>query len=129
MKQILLDPRLRTTIDGAFTSRCTIATPDFTLNVAKQKVPDGNFTTVSGLSNLACRIGPLIELRPTDTERRGAEVSKLITVRQCKLNGYFPSIVANTHFAQVDDVDYPIIGVEHDGNRFSTRLRLEVVTP
>ncbi len=129
MKQILLDNRLRAAIDGAFTSRCTIATPDFTTNAAKQKVPDGNFTTVSGLANLACRISPLIELRPTDTERRGTEVIKLITVRQCKLNGYFPSIVADTHYAQVDGTNFPIIGVEHDGNRFSTRLRLQVVTP
>jgi len=128
MKQILLDPRLRTTIDGAFTSRCTIATPGFTTTVAKQKIP-GTPVPVSGLSSIACRIGPLIELRPTDTERRGAEVVKLVQVRQCKLNGYFPTIIANQHLAQVDGTDFPIIGVEHDGNRFSTRLRLQVITP
>jgi len=124
----LIDNRMRATLDGMYPSRCTVATQTFTTNKANQKVPSGE-TAVAGLVNISCRIGPLIELRPTDKERRSSDANILVTARQCKLNGYFSTIKANAMVAQVDGVSYPIVGVEHDGNLHSTRLRLEIITP
>ena len=128
MRPIINTGRLQTSMGDFYPSRCTIATQLYTTNAANQLVPSGE-APIGGLVNISCRLGPLIRERPTDLERRGSDVSSLKTSRQCKLNGYFPQIVANTMVAQVDDISYSIVGVEHDGSRFTTRLRLEIVTP
>ena len=124
----LVDNRLLAAISDAFPSRCTITIQLYTENAAKQQVPDGE-SNVTGLVNIPCRIGPLIEIRPTDSENRRADISAITTARQCKLLGFFSIIQPNVHRAVVDDVSYPIVGVEYDGNRLTTRLRLEVIIP
>jgi|SRR3990167_364679 len=124
----LFDNRLRASIQDAFPSRCTIVAQDYTVNAANQKVQSGE-TAVAGLTDIYCRIGPLIEIRPTDSESRKSDISSLRTARQCKLLGHFPQIQANVHRAVVDGVSYPIVGIEADGSQISTRMRLEVIIP
>lgn len=124
----LLDNRLKAQIQDHFPSRCTIVAQQYTVTAANQKIPSGE-APVEGLSNIYCRLGPLIEIRPTDSEIRRSDMSTLRTARQCKLLGHFPEILATVHKAVVDGVSFPIVGVEADGNQLSTRLRLEVVIP
>ena len=126
----LIDPRLRASLQDDFPSRCTIQNVVHVVSMANQEVPDpASATDVAGLVNIQCRIAPLIEQRPTDNENLPSDIQELYVQRQCKLNGYFPSITPRSMQAIVDGVAYIIRGVEHDGARFSTRLRLEISTP
>ena len=125
----LIDNRLRAHIHDAFPSRCTISTPNTTTNSANQEIPDGTYSAVAGLSSIYCRIGPLIEIRPTDSEVRTSKAVVLRRIRQCVLLGNFPTITPDTHFAIVDGLAYPIVGIDGDGSRLATRLRLEIVNP
>lgn len=125
----LIDNRLRANIQDTFPSRCTISTPNTTTSSANQEVPDGTYSAVAGLSNIYCRIGPLIEIRPTDSEVRTSKAVILRRIRQCVLLGDYPTITPDVHFAIVDGLAYPIVGIDGDGSSLATRLRLEIVSP
>lgn len=57
------------------------------------------------------------------------ETLESVLKRTVKLNGYYPTIQVRTHRAVVDGVAYLIRGVEHDSERYSTRLQVEVLKP
>jgi hypothetical protein len=122
------DNRLLASLRDHFPSRCTIVTQDYTPSAANEQVPSGE-TAVAGLVDISCRLGPLIEIRPTDSENRGADVSVIRIARQCKLLGHYSEIQPNVHKAVVDGISYPIVGVESDGSQLTTRMRLEIIQP
>src|SRR5438105_4097479 len=124
----LLDPRLGATVSDGFPSRCTIQSIPKTAAASGQPVL-GVPVDVDGMTKISCRIGPLILIRPTDNENRTNRIQESYLARQLKLDGYFPAILVRDMQAVVDGITYPIRGVEHDGNQFSTRLRLEVIKP
>ena len=124
----LIDPRLRSSISDAHApSRCTVQTITYTNSASNQPIPTGA-VDLAGVVNVECSLGALIRLRPTDTQVRTGGVEDVRTLRQCRLNGYFPVVVPGMQ-AVVDSVIYPIIGVDCDSLRFSTRLRLEIIEP
>jgi hypothetical protein len=124
----LIDPRLRWDIPEIWPSKCTIQQITFTQTASNQDIQSG-VTDVTGMKNIPCLMAPLIELRPTDDESRIAQIEDRNQRRQIKLNGYFPTIVSRTMQAVVDGKIWPIRGVEHDSLHFSTRLKVEIVTP
>lgn len=127
MRQIL-DSRLRVGIPEHWPSLCTIRSVNYTLTASQQRVK-GGVSTVAGMINIPCRIAAFIETRMTDDERRTNNVLAKIIRRTLKLNGYFPTIDTRRMVAVVDGTTYEIRGVEHDSEKFSTRLRLEILTP
>lgn len=124
----LLDPRLRGSIPDHWPSVCTILAVTYTTNDDNQTIPSG-VVAVEGLVDIPCRIGPIIKERPTDDEIRTQDIYSDFTRRYLKLNKYCPEIMERIQQAVVDDVTYEIRGVEHDSERFSTRLRLEIIEP
>jgi hypothetical protein len=73
-------------------------------------------------------MAPFITLRPDDTQIRDQAVTENLKRRNCKLNSYQPTIV-NDMFCLIDGDNYRIVGTEHDGCHFSTRLHLELIAP
>jgi hypothetical protein len=124
----ILDPRLMGALVNVWPSRCTIQEIATSDSDSGQPVPTGA-SDVSGHINLPCRLGPLVEIRPTDNASLSYGASGRFTRRQLKLAGYFPSINPDTMQAVVDGVTYPIRGIESDSQNFSTRLLLDLVTP
>jgi len=123
----LIDPRMRTRLRGYWPSICTVQLEKFVQEESGQQKQTGG-SDIDGLTKIPCRIGPLIEVRPTDDEIRAGGVVEEYRRRQCKLDGFFPNIQPSGMQAVVDGVVYPIRGVEHDSEKFSTRLKLEVLT-
>jgi hypothetical protein len=74
-------------------------------------------------------MAPFIETRMTDDEQRTQAVEAKIVRRTVKLNGYFPSIDTRRMVAKIDGILFHIRGVEADSMKYSTRLRLEILTP
>jgi hypothetical protein len=121
----MVDPRLHQQLHDHFPSRCTIQVPTFTTSASNQKIP-GPPVNLQDHTDIPCRIGPIIEIRPTDDQIRQSETTEDYKRRQCKLNGFYPAIQEGM-IALVDGYVYPVRGAEADGNGFSTRLKLEVV--
>lgn len=124
-----LDPRLKANLQDFYPSVCTILTKDRTQNESSGQWQDGTLAPVAGLSNLSCRIGPLILIRPTDTEERTSKDTAVLKTRQLKINGYFPQIDVTTMCVRVDGITYSILGEEEDGSQLTTRLRLQIIEP
>ncbi len=124
----LIDPRLRSAIPDHWPDKCTIVQVLYRTTESNQQIPRG-FVPVAGMVDIPCRIGPIIEVRPSDDEIRVTNVIEQYRRRQLKLNKYLPQIVPREMQALVDGVYYPIRGLEHDGSKFTTRLKLEVITP
>jgi hypothetical protein len=66
---------------------------------------------------------------PADGEDITSAVIEGKTLRNLKINGYFPEIEARTMVAIVDGVEYMIRTVEADSQMYCTRLKLEIVEP
>lgn len=126
----LFDPRLRTATEILWPSLCTIQTVTYTLSADNQRVPSGA-TNVTGIVDIPARSGPAVRERPTDDLNRfsGQVVSEYHLRRHVDLNGYFPQILPEVMQAVIDGVTYPIRGVEHDGQHWITRIKVEITTP
>jgi len=101
-------------------------------DAANQPIP-GNPTLLVG--NVECRIGPLILIRPTDAEVRDQKITENYAHREVKINKYLPQILPSLTEIEVWTPPHQVIerwhivGVEEDGNKFSTRVRVEVIKP
>lgn len=124
----ILDPRLKSVMPEMWPSSCAIVAVTYTPDDSNQPVPTGT-TNVPGMEDIECRLGPLFEVRPDDKEIRLDHITQLTLQREIKLNGYYPAILPHTMQAIVGGVTYNIAGTEADGNSFSTRLRVEIITP
>lgn len=80
------------------------------------------------LDSIPCRLGPLVLIRPMQSESREEGAIADYTGRHLKLSGYYPSIEIRTMVVLIDGVTYQIRGIEHDSQNFSTRLHIENVT-
>lgn len=128
MRYPLVDNRLRKRIMQHWPSRCNIQSVNYTVTASNQQVPNG-YTDIVGLYDIPCRLGPFIDTRLTDNERRTDNVISHVLSRRCKLGGYYPDIDTRRMVASVDGNVYQIRGIEHDSERAHTSLRLEVITP
>lgn len=127
----LMDPRLRRAIPMAWPSLCSIQTILTTTSASYQETPSGG-SDIVGLQEIPCRLEPLTQGRGSisDDLQRGGVVQEYHIKRHLDLNGYFPQIVADGSMqAVVNGETFPIRGVDSDGQRYITRLRLEVVNP
>jgi Glu-tRNA(Gln) amidotransferase subunit E-like FAD-binding protein len=124
----LIHPYLRHAIPQMWPSRCTIQLVTSVADVSGQIMQTGA-SNVRGMVNIPCRLGPIIEIRPSDNEVRTQDVQESYVRRQLKLNAYLPQIRERVHQAVVDGEVYPIMGVESDSEKFSTRLKVERVSP
>lgn len=124
----ITDPRLRIALHRLWPSTCTIQLILTTTSTANQAVPSGA-STVSGMDEIPCRIAPIVRERPTDDLAVRTVVDEYHVRRHVLLNGYFPTIKVDEMQAVIDGVTYPIRGVDFDGNRFTTRLKVEIVRP
>lgn len=86
-------------------------------------IPDPNMTDVR------CRVVPIIMLRPTDTEHRGDAVTTQDEDRHISLLGFYPDINPQIHDFVVGAISYRILGVEFDGNLLITRLKVAFLRP
>lgn len=127
----LLDPRMTTRLMDDWSSSCTIqiATGIGGTSLSGQRFPSSAWANVTGMTNIPCRIAAREDADPTDKEQRSALVTQQSVNRTIKLNGYFPTILPQTYRAVVDGVIYHIRGVEHDSERYSTRLLALNITP
>lgn len=124
----IVDQRLITGTQAHHESVCTIYDVIITASSSGQRVETLG-DPVDGMRHIPCRLAPLIEIRPTDNENRTNRVQSEYANRVCRLNGHFPDIEVRRHRAVVDNVEWNIRGIEHDGSRKYTRLRLEVIKP
>ena len=126
----LLDPRLHQSLGEFWPDLATIQIIVTVADAANQPVVQSPITgSVLGMDAIPCRIGPMIQVRPTDEEVRDGKITDLILHRELKLSGYFPTITAHIMQAVVKGITYKIVGVESDSQSFSTRLRLEIIKP
>lgn len=126
----LFDPRLRTATEILWPSVCTIQLRVYNTESGNQRV----FlvaTDIDGMVEIPARSGPTVRERPTDDLNRfsGQVVSEYHLRRHVDLNGYYPQILPETMQAVIDGVVYPIRGVEHDGQHWITRIKVEITTP
>lgn len=128
MPRKLIHPKLRTNLKDHWPSLCTIQSVNYTEEGTGQETSTSE-SSVTGMVNLPCRLGPLVEVTPTDDERRTSSMSVGYSRRNLKINAYLPQITPEAMVALVDGVKYQIRGVDSDSEHFSTRLRLEVVEP
>ena len=100
---------------GVYPSLCTIqiggGTPD-----AYGHVEPVTWSDLAGYADIPCRIAP----RSASEHRRAEQVYAEAT-HTVGLQGYYPAIRAAMR-AVADGIVYDIEGVEHDGNRATTRL-------
>jgi hypothetical protein len=124
----LVDPRLRHALPDHWPVIARIEVITYTADDANQQIPSG-VQVIAGLEAVPARLGPIIQDRPTDDQERLIHATVTFKRRHLKLNGYYPSIPNEGAQAVVDNVAYPIRGVESDSQQFSTRLKLEVLYP
>ncbi len=115
MPRAIIDPRLHAALEDFVPARCTAQYLNETETPGG--VVPGVPSDVPGIINIQCRIGPLILIRPTDSEDRTGRITTEIKTRQLKMNGFFPQIDAATMRMKVN------------GQVYRTRLRLEVIRP
>lgn len=126
----LLDPRMQTALVEDWSSRCTIQItqiPASSTQPSGQHYPGLSYANQFGMVNIPCRIGAMQMDNASDNEHRSLESIESVLKRTVKLNGYYPAIQPRLHRAVVDGVPYMIRGVEHDSERFSTRLMVELI--
>ncbi len=124
----LIDPRLRQDIPEVWPSKCTIQQIQYTTSASNQKEITGA-TDILGMKNIPSRIGPLRVARPEDDEQRGKDILETFSFRIIGLNGYFPNIHPASMQAVVDGTVFQIRGVEFDGQKQNTRLKLAIIEP
>ena len=108
-----------------YPSRCTIRMQ--TVVVVKGQA---TYETSDLIVDIPCRVAPDILERPTDSEKPGQPFVYTSIRRRVALARYVPQIQAHTQMtAVIDGTEFNILGVEHDGNKTYTRLRVELVSP
>lgn len=123
----ILNQRITTSQSRSmYTSLCTVRDRNPTVGGDGQDVD--NPTDVIGMVAIPCRLSPIIQIRPTDTEARRNQITEQNESRQCALFGLF-NVDPTTQQAVVDGVVFRIEGVEFDGEPINTRLRLQIVRP
>ena len=121
----LVDPRLADNIQDFWVDTCDILTETYTTSASGERI-HSSYTAFK--ASVPCRLGPLIEVRPTDDKLKGADIESQHQNRQCKLKG-FHSDITTEMFCRVQGIVFPIRGVESDSQYWSTRLKLEVIKP
>lgn len=124
----LLDPRMTAQLEELWSSRCTIQLGN-TFNQGSGQTYIGGYGSILTLTNIPCRLAPIQPENLTSKETRTTVTIDQDNRWEAKLNGYYAQIVPRTHRALIDGVGYLIRGVEHDSERYSTRLSLEQILP
>ena len=83
-------------------------------SASKQKVLVG-YRAVKGMTDIQCRMAPLIQTRPTDLEVRSEDIIAPDANRELKLNGdYLANIQVRDMIAKVDGVRWQLRGIRTD---------------
>lgn len=119
-KHGIVHPRMMEALQPNFyPSVCTIQDLNATRDSVGQLIP--NPTDLAAHIDLPCRIAP----RSTREVRTENQIYVNAT-HHVALNGYYPDI-DEVMTAVVDGVAYDIEGVEHDGNRKTSRLFVRLI--
>jgi hypothetical protein len=116
---MIVHPRMLEGLAAFYPSLCTIQSAVEPQDTVGQPVV-ASYTDV--LQALPCRVSPA-----------GAREMKLpnqtygVASHTINLRGHYPSITTAMR-ALVDGVAYDVLAVEHDGNAYTTRLQVQVVT-
>jgi hypothetical protein len=92
-----------------------------------QRDPNATPVLLASHGDLECRVGPMIDIRPTDKIERREKVERSRIERHVMMRGYYPLILVDMLFV-VDSITYRIVGVNHDSNHILTRLHVELIT-
>ena len=109
---------------GEFPSKGTLYVRSVVTNTMNETREE--FAASVVITNIDCRITPMITLRPTREELVGEVATTVNTQRMCMLKAYFAEgVIKREDRFQVDGVMYEITAVEPDGNKVYTRLGLK----
>ncbi len=126
MVRQLIDSRLRNGIPDVWPSLCTIQSKVYSFSGSNQLTPVA-YNDVVGQVNIPCRLAPRFIGRVEYDEKRTDRMTSVYNQRELMLNAYLPSIQVRDQVATVDSVTYQIRGLDVDGQKFLTRLRVEIV--
>ena len=118
MTQAFVHPRMLEGLAAFYPSLCTIQSGTLTQDSVGQPVATWAYV----LQAIPCRISPAggREMKlPNQTYGVGSHT--------INLRGYYPTIIVAMR-ALVDGVAYDILAVESDGNQYTTRLQVQVVS-
>ena len=124
MVRQLIDKRLRNAIPDFWPSLCTIQSKVYAFSGSNQLAPVAyNDIYV----DIPCRLAPRFIGRVEYDEKRSDRMTTDYNQRELMLNAYLPDIQVRDQVATVDGVTYQIRGIDNDGQKFLTRLRVEIV--
>ena len=84
--------------------------------------PLESWNPLAGHADIPCRIAPV-----NASERASPNMTVAETTHTAILAGHYPTLKP-THQAVIDLTPYDIVGVEHDSQGITTRLRLRIVS-
>jgi hypothetical protein len=102
-------------------SLCTIKESDGAVTSSGR--PDPTYSAVAGMEGIPCRRAPLTLNQPAEREKRQEHKQRGTEEYHIFLQSMFVSITGDM-VAEVDGVQYGIVGLEHDGQKTQTRLRV-----
>jgi hypothetical protein len=119
---------------GLFVSSISIQQPSGTFGASG--APDGTYTAVSGLQNLACMDAPeaVDRYNIVSTEIRMPQQIESKEMRHVLIQGYYSQLSPSTNWGDVgwravmDGVTYDINAAEQDSQKQMTRLSLHRIT-
>lgn len=118
----IIHPSMLSKLPNFYPSLCTIQNHTSTQDDYGQ--PADTFADLADHVNLSCRIAP--EPNSRSGERDAANRTTSEHTHIVDLRGYYPNI-SEVHQAIVDGATYDIEAVEHDGNKVTTRMKVQVI--
>jgi hypothetical protein len=115
---------------GMFTSVATFYDRSGAVDPDTGQLDQTNLVAVSGLSNIACMIAPMMTANaPMPQGFRAAQGYAEEPQRHILLDDYYPAVLQR-YIVEVDGVQYAITpgGVEYDSQKQMTRLAARVYT-
>ncbi len=120
----ITDARLLTALESFFPSTCAIKQRTDVADAVGQPIP--TWSTVVGLSAIACRVAPVTALGQSRREAL-PEMFKSTTANVVLLAGYYATITTAMRVV-IGSVTYTILAVLPDSELLCTELVVEAVT-
>jgi head-tail adaptor len=90
--------------------------------------PTANWVNLANHVNLPCAVAPISPGIPEAREDRTRTETVAIATTHIALRGYYPAITTLMRAVVTGGRTYDILGVEHDSQGKTTRLKCEVVS-
>jgi hypothetical protein len=117
--RMIVHPRMLEGLAAFYPSLCTIQNAVEPQDSVGQPVPT---SYTDALTALPCRVSPA-----GGSERKLPNQTYAVGSHTINLRGHYPTITPKQR-AVVEGVAYDILAVESDGNAYTTRLQVQVVT-